>query len=538
MGYSTNHDQYDENLSEQRGDALTLALVLGSALAFVWLVWLVWPLTGKGAPAYAWVSCLILIISLLIVYQLRKIKPRLASLVYLWGVWLSILFAVQSYPALALGYLFFLPLILAGTLVERRDYTWLASACLGGVIWLHWIQDLTRPLELAAQVFGIGVLAFSAHLADRNMNTLLAWIWSSYDKALHSEQQARQGKEDLERVLQSLDDANAYLERANRQLAIVRDQAVEARQLKQQFVQTISHELRTPLNLIVGFSELMVKSPEYYRSALSPAYLRDLDIVYRNALHLQSLVNDVLDLARIEAAQFTLTPELVDPVELVGSLEPIAASLSQVFHLPFELDLESDLPSLWIDPTRIRQVLLNLINNAYRFTERGSVCLKVSRVEDGLVFAVIDTGVGITPEQQKHIFEEFHQVDGSTRRLKGGTGLGLAISKRFIELHNGRIWVESNAGKGSRFSFYLPLRRGDLIVNPADNDQDNALAQFAPDEPGRALLVVSPSLTRDRASGTLYSGLPGNSGQGSESGAHAGGKITSAGGLDRSDFIP
>jgi signal transduction histidine kinase len=335
---STNHDQYDENLSEQRADALALAILLGSALAFVWLAWLIWPITGRGAPVEAWAGCLILIPSLLAAYQIREVRPRLASLIYLWGLWASILLAVQSYPALAIGYLFFLPLILAGLLVEQRDYSLLALACLGAVLWLHRAQGFSQPVDLAAQAFGIGVLVFSARLADRNMNTLLGWIWSSYEKARRSEQQAHQGKEDLERVLHSLDEANTFLERANRQLAIVRDQAVEARQLKQQFVQTISHELRTPLNLIVGFSELMVKSPEYYRSSLAPAYLRDLDIIYRNALHLQSLVNDVLDLARIEAAQLTLVPELVDPSELVSGLEPIAASLSQVYHLPFEQD--------------------------------------------------------------------------------------------------------------------------------------------------------------------------------------------------------
>jgi signal transduction histidine kinase/CheY-like chemotaxis protein len=491
----SNQDQYGENLAEQRSEALSLAQLLAGGLLFVWFAWLIWPITGKNSPPNAWYGSLILAAGLGFSYHYRIIHPRRASLIYLWGMWLSIQFVVRSYPELAIGYLFFAPLILAGLLVEQRDYWPLALACLASVLWLGLYAGVTPAAHLVAQVMGILLLTFTAWMTDRNMKIVLTWIWKSYEKALASEQMARQGKADLERALSSLDEVNSYLEQANRQLAIVRDQAIEARQLKQQFAQTISHELRTPLNLIVGFTELMVKSPEYYKASLPPAYMRDLNIVYRNALHLQSMVNDVLDLARIEAAQLSLVPELVNPSELVSSLTPIATSLSHVYHLPFQIDCEPALPELWIDPTRIRQVLLNLVNNAYRFTGEGSVRLQVCRVDEGVVFSVTDTGVGISAEQQEHIFDEFYQVDGSTRRKKGGTGLGLAISKRFVELHGGRIWVESEPGKGSTFSFLLPAYTGALIPRLPDSSREEAAYLGDMEKIPPELLVISPSLS-------------------------------------------
>jgi CheY-like chemotaxis protein/nitrogen-specific signal transduction histidine kinase len=267
--------------------------------------------------------------------------------------------------------------------------------------------------------------------------------------------------------LKALDEATHRLERANYMLTLARDQAVEARLLKQQFTQTISHELRTPLGLIVGFTELMAHSPEYYGTRLPPAYLRDLSIVHRNACHLQTLVNDVLDLARIEAAQMSLVPEESNPAILALEAVRTVRSLVESRGLALLTQIGPDLPNLWVDPTRIRQVLLNLLNNAARFTERGCVTVSVRHQGEEVVFAVADTGAGIAPEDIPDIFEEFRQVDRSTQRPQEGAGLGLAISQRFVELHGGRIWVESQVGQGSTFYFALPVPRRDLTETSA-----------------------------------------------------------------------
>jgi signal transduction histidine kinase/CheY-like chemotaxis protein len=301
-------------------------------------------------------------------------------------------------------------------------------------------------------------------LSARNLRTALAWVWDGYERARLNAEVARQRAGELRRALKALDEATHRLERTNYMLALARDQAEEARRLKQHFAQTISHELRTPINLVVGFTELMTESPDHYGSQLPPAYLRDLSIVHRNASHLQNLVSDVLDLARIDAAQMSVLPEDTDPVDLVEDAVSTVRGPVEARGLALHTEIEADLPRLCVDPTRIRQVLFNLLNNAARFTDEGSITVSVCRRGDDVVFAVADTGVGIAPENISRVFEEFEQVDGGTRRRYGGAGLGLAISKRFVEMHGGRIWAESQVGQGSTFYFSLSVGRADLAA--------------------------------------------------------------------------
>src|SRR5579859_3149029 len=203
----------------------------------------------------------------------------------------------------------------------------------------------------------------------------------------------------------------------------------------------------------------MAQSPDYYGVPLSPAYVRDLSIIHRNASHLQTLVNDVLDLARIEAAQMVVIPEETDPVSLVQEAIQTVRSLIEMRGLTLELAIQEGLPHIWIDNTRIRQVLFNLLNNAVRFTPEGRITVSAQQQGDKVVFSVLDTGIGISAEDIKYLFVEFHQLSSGTRRLHDGAGLGLAISRRFVELHGGDIWVESKPGQGSAFRFSLPIKR-------------------------------------------------------------------------------
>jgi CheY-like chemotaxis protein len=210
----------------------------------------------------------------------------------------------------------------------------------------------------------------------------------------------------------------------------------------------------------------MAHAPEYYGGSLAPNYVRDLTIVHRNACHLQSLVDDVLDLARIETAQMSVLPEETDPTLLVQEAVSTVRSLVEARGLVLLTDIGPDLPKLWIDPVRIRQVLFNLLNNAARFTDSGSVTVGAHREGDDVIFKVADTGVGIADVDVPRLFEEFHQLDRTMHRRHGGAGLGLAISRRFVELHGGHIWVESRIGKGSTFFFSLPVARREFFTEP------------------------------------------------------------------------
>ncbi len=223
---------------------------------------------------------------------------------------------------------------------------------------------------------------------------------------------------------------------------------------KSEFLANMSHELRTPLNAVLGYAELIQDG--IYGEA--PAKIQDvLERIQSNGRHLLGLINDVLDLSKIEAGQLTLQPVDYSIREVALGVVGATEALATEKKLALELDVSADLPKGCGDERRITQVLMNLVGNAIKFTEAGRVAIR-ARVENGhLVIAVSDTGVGIAPEDQQRIFEEFQQVDTSSTRRKGGTGLGLAIARRIVELHGGRIWVESTPGQGSTFQFTLPL---------------------------------------------------------------------------------
>jgi signal transduction histidine kinase len=227
---------------------------------------------------------------------------------------------------------------------------------------------------------------------------------------------------------------------------------------KSQFLANMSHELRTPLNAVLGYAELIQDG--IYGEV--PAKMGDvLERIQQNGRHLLGLINDVLDLSKIEAGQLTLSPvdysmrELV--LDVVGATEALAAEKKLVL----EVDVPSDLPRGHGDERRLTQVLMNLVSNAIKFTDAGTVSIHAKVEDSSFLVAVSDTGVGIAPEDRERIFEEFQQVDSSSTRRKGGTGLGLAIARRIVELHGGRIWVESAPGHGSTFAFTLPLRVGE-----------------------------------------------------------------------------
>jgi signal transduction histidine kinase len=224
---------------------------------------------------------------------------------------------------------------------------------------------------------------------------------------------------------------------------------------KSQFLANMSHELRTPMNAILGYTELILdniygEAPEKMRAVL--------DRVQRNGRHLLGLINDVLDLSKIEAGQLTLTLNDYSLKDVVQNVFSAVESLATAKRLALKVEVPAALPPGHGDEHRITQVLLNLVGHAIKFTEAGEVAINATAQNGSFTVAVRDTGPGIAKADQGKIFEEFQQADNSSTRNKGGTGLGLAISKRIIELHGGRIWVESKEGQGSTFSFTVPVK--------------------------------------------------------------------------------
>ncbi len=217
----------------------------------------------------------------------------------------------------------------------------------------------------------------------------------------------------------------------------------------------MSHELRTPLNAILGYTELL--SGGIYGDL--PERIEDvLQRVGNNGRQLLGLISDVLDISKMEAGQLTLSLGIYALNNVIESVVATVESLVTEKNITLEPDVAAGLPIAKGDEQRIGQVLLNLVGNAIKFTDEGKVVIRATQENGTFVVSVSDTGIGISEEDQERIFEEFQQIDDTDTRQKGGTGLGLSISKRIIELHGGRLWVDSTLGKGSTFSFTLPIQ--------------------------------------------------------------------------------
>jgi signal transduction histidine kinase/CheY-like chemotaxis protein len=312
----------------------------------------------------------------------------------------------------------------------------------------------TTQLTGFAMVWGaLGLTWVSMRFAE----TATQWSWTSYARMRDLLEESRTQQLHLKEVQQDLHQANAELARVSDRLRAMNRIAEDARRAKEEFVANVSHELRTPLNMIIGFSEVITENPRLYDRDLPPQLLADIEVIQRNSRHLSALVNDVLDLSRAEAGRMALTREQASMHEIVETALATVRPLFQSKKLSLSMDAPDDLPPVYCDRTRIRQVVINLLSNAGRFTEHGGALVKVAQDGPSVIVTVSDTGPGIPKEDQERIFEPFEQYDGGTARAYGGSGLGLAISRRFVEMHGGRMWVDSEPGQGAAFSAMLPL---------------------------------------------------------------------------------
>jgi len=257
-----------------------------------------------------------------------------------------------------------------------------------------------------------------------------------------------------DQIAVALDNANSY-DLAQKAVAEMR----EVDRIKSQFLANMSHELRTPLNSIIGFSRVILKGID---GPVSEQQHQDLSAIYNSGQHLLGLINDILDHAKIDAGKLELSLEELNIVDTVNSVMSTTLGLIKDKPVKLKSDIETSVPTVRADPMRIRQVLINLISNAAKFTDEGSITIS-AQVQTGpkgiheIMVSVTDTGGGISPEDQLKLFQAFSQVDSSPTRKTGGSGLGLSICQRMIELHGGKIGVNSAVGMGSTFYFTLPL---------------------------------------------------------------------------------
>ena len=385
---------------------------------------------------------------------LQKSLFRIAAWVMLaacFGVNLMLI----SWTGLAEAVLFLaLPVGLTAVLIGLRASIATAAACTCYL--LFGLGQIEAVLRFAVVVH-IWVTIWLVWLTSRPLLLARQWFEASYDQSRAALEKSRDYHFQLRRALDDLTEAHHQLTQLNRLAHDLRHQADAARRSKEQFVANVSHELRTPLNMIIGFSEMALNSPQTYGRNIPQSLLADLEIVLRNSQHLSSLIDDVLDLSQIEAGQMALMKEAVALGEIVDEAVTAVRPLFNSKGLTLRRDIPPNLPDLYCDRARIRQVLLNLLSNAGRFTERGGVSVCARQVEKAIIVSVADTGPGISADEIDDIFKPFQQLDGSVQSHWAGSGLGLSVSKHFVELHRGRMWLESEPGRGATFYFRLPI---------------------------------------------------------------------------------
>ena len=381
-----------------------------------------------------------------------------AQVLWLAGLAFIILAAQVFFP----GYIFvdfLLPLsFMACILISWRAGVLVEAIVLGELAFFNQLQILPILSEQSLEIVLVSaLLGFLGWASIGSFISVTGWASFYARQAKNALDGARQNQVDLFQTQEDLLTANQELSRLLERQKALQQIADEARQVKSEFVSNVSHELRAPLNMIIGFTELISRSTLSYGVPLPGPLLADIATIQRNAQHLSRLVDDVLDLSQIESNRMALTRERSSVYQIVETAVDVVRPLFSSKGLYLKQVLPEGLPTAFCDQTRIRQILINLLANAGRFTQQGGVEVKVELVGSEIIFHVSDTGPGIAKEQQARLFEPFQQIDASIRREHTGSGLGLSISKRFVEMHGGKIWMESEAGSGTTISFSLPL---------------------------------------------------------------------------------
>ena len=341
------------------------------------------------------------------VLWLRSDHHSLARHLLVWGTVAETIFAMWLFPESWVPYVGVVLIFSNSLMVKWSEFVTAVFIFLAALL----LQNLSPAHTYdITPLLGMLVLAVAiAALAVRTLYTTLDWVWQMHEQSKELLVTTRNQQAELRSLVKSLRIVNDIRERTEQELMIAHKEAQKARQLKEQFAANISHELRTPLSIILGFSEVMYLSPEVYGPEPLPTTLmRDVAQIYRNSRHLLDLIDDILDLSRFEMVGFTLKKE---PTDLVNLIEEAATIVGNLFEksedVALVVDVAPDLPRIDIDQTRIRQVLLNLLNNAHRFTDIGTVTLSASLVENDILVQVQDTGPGISEEDAAAIFTEF-----------------------------------------------------------------------------------------------------------------------------------
>jgi signal transduction histidine kinase/CheY-like chemotaxis protein len=472
--------------------------VMGTTIA-AYLIWhmvatLGWP--QLFSPSLFLIT-VVMIVTAGLAWVLLEKYYLLAQIIWFLGLWISVVLGYYFYQAPAVLFLMaFFPLM--SEVMLGMTSTFVLEAIIVVLAFTWNVNPILPPLEPAYQLAIVIVTLVGMVLGWGILNNLISSIEAAsyhYKEALRSLNEAREHRAEISVLLKDVNSANYQLENLNRMLIYARSQADEAREERDRFAMAVSHELRSPLNFIIGFSDLMVNSPETYANMIDwpKGLYDDIKEIYKSSTHLMSLINDILDMGKMDAQQMVLFKEKIDFAQVIEDVRQMVHSAVESKGLKLVIEVQPDLPLVYLDRTRIRQVLLNLVTNSLRFTRKGSITLHAfMESEDLLKVEVIDTGVGIAKADQPKVFKEFRQVGNQTWQRSEGSGLGLSIGRRFIQMHGGDLGLESELGKGSTFYFTIPIHQqvDTLDVSEGIEEIENSKKDLT-DEKSPSLLFLS-----------------------------------------------
>ena len=308
---------------------------------------------------------------------------------------------------------------------------------------------------LLSLIVGISVVAYISHLVARYLSKNLRKILDGFEKLREGSFEFLDipSHDELGMIMGEFNVTVAVLRDAMEKMKMAKEMAEEANKTKSMFLASVSHEIRNPLNSILGFTELLLKEEK------DPKKREYLSTIYKSGEHLLNVINDILDLSKIEAGKMELVYEVYDPKKLVEEVVQMYQPQAMKKGIKIFSEIDKDIPDKAVaDPFRVKQILINLVSNAVKFTDEGYVKIRLYREGENLVYVVEDTGIGIPKEKVQKIFEPFTQADATVSKKYGGTGLGLSISKRLANMMKGDLWIESDIGKGTRVYLKIPIK--------------------------------------------------------------------------------
>jgi signal transduction histidine kinase/CheY-like chemotaxis protein len=494
------NEQVRDSAQELREQTLRRVLIVVAAAYVIWQLAATFLAPHQDAPR-SWAVFPVVAVSLGATFALLRQRSRLAPLCLLASGVICITSAVWLLDAPAATALYPVVVMVAVVLMHPLAGLAVTAGSLGFLLFLVWAGAVAgvEGSRLVETLVLCLVTIVAASALGRDMLITTQWWLASYEQALRKTREAQEHRAQVVRAMGQLNTAYHRLQQANAALEVAWKAAELAERSKSEFVTNISHELRTPLNLVVGFSETILNSPESYGVPLPASYRVDLNAVHRSAKHLLELTNDVIDLAMVGSDRLALDLEPVDLGQTIGEACDIVREYVALKGLRLRTDVAADLPPLHADRLRIRQVLLNLLTNAARFTERGGIVVSAKLDPAGVLVRVSDTGRGIAADALPRVFGEFYSGDGGMPRAAhglGGVGLGLPISKRLVELHGGEMGVESSVGAGTSFWFSIPVSRAPAAAGPSGTRTARPTAAWT--TLGRPLVLVSTDLRLGR----------------------------------------